>query len=90
MIPASFKYLRADSAEAALDALAKIRRRGEAAGWRPLAAPTHEAWVWPDPEVLVDIGRLDELRYVREDGDRTLVPSRRSDSSNSTIPWLPT
>ncbi|WP_343971280.1 FAD binding domain-containing protein, partial [Streptosporangium amethystogenes] len=72
MIPAAFSYVRAGSVQEALD---ELSRHGGAAR---LLAGGHS--LLPamklrraEPGVLIDIGRLGELAYVRADGDRIAV-----------------
>ncbi|MEV4380009.1 FAD binding domain-containing protein [Streptosporangium sp. NPDC049644] len=72
MIPAGFSYVRAGSVQEALD---ELSRHGGAAR---LLAGGHS--LLPamklrraEPGVLIDIGRLGELAYVRADGDRIAV-----------------
>ncbi|MFL5799420.1 MAG: FAD binding domain-containing protein [Actinomycetota bacterium] len=72
MIPASFDYERADSVDAAVSLLqqhgedAKVLAGGHSL--LPLMKLRLAA-----PTVLVDIGRIGELSYVREDGDRIAI-----------------
>ncbi len=68
MIPAAFDYQRADSADAAL---ALLNEHGDEA---KLLAGGHSLLPLMKlrlaaPEVLIDVGRLDDLRYIREEGD---------------------
>ena len=72
MIPAAFEYERADSVDAALAALA---RHGDEA---KLLAGGHSLLPlmklrFATPSVLVDVGRLKELSYIREDGDEIAI-----------------
>jgi carbon-monoxide dehydrogenase medium subunit len=72
MIPSAFEYERADSPEHALELLA---RHGEDA---KLLAGGHSLLPLmklrlAQPSVLVDIGRLSDLSYVRESGDRIAI-----------------
>ncbi|MEZ5169585.1 MAG: xanthine dehydrogenase family protein subunit M [Acidimicrobiia bacterium] len=72
MIPAPFDYLRADSAEVALEALAE---HGDDA---KLLAGGHSLlplmkFRLATPSVLVDIGRLADLSYVRDAGDELAI-----------------
>ncbi|MBD0290933.1 MAG: xanthine dehydrogenase family protein subunit M [Thermoleophilia bacterium] len=72
MIPAPFEYERATSVE---DALALLARYGEEA---KLLAGGHSLLPlmklrFARPSVLVDLGGVDELRYVRDDGERVAV-----------------
>ncbi len=72
MIPASFDYRRASSLEEAVDLLAaggedtKLLAGGHSL--LPLMKLRLAA-----PAQLLDIGRLSELSYVREDGDRVVI-----------------
>ena len=72
MIPATFSYQRAGSVDEALDL---ITRHGEEAkflaGGHSLV-PLMKLRL-AVPEVLVDIGRLGELRYIRDDGSHIAV-----------------
>ncbi|MBH99392.1 MAG: carbon monoxide dehydrogenase [Acidimicrobiaceae bacterium] len=68
MIPASFDYERATSVE---HALSQLKEHGEEA---KLLAGGHSLlplmkYRLAAPAVVVDIGRLSEMSYVREDGD---------------------
>ncbi len=72
MIPVAFEYERADSAEAALALLAE---HGDDA---KLLAGGHSLiplmkFRLAAPAVLVDIGRLSDLSYVVDDGDRLRI-----------------
>jgi aerobic carbon-monoxide dehydrogenase medium subunit len=72
MIPASFEYQRVGSVEKALDLL---REGGEEA---KLLAGGHSLLPlmklrFARPSLLVDIGGLSELSYIREDGDRITI-----------------
>ncbi len=72
MIPAAFDFIRADSVEAAIAALAE---HGDDA---KLLAGGHSLlplmkFRLATPGVLVDIGRLDELSYVRDAGDHLAI-----------------
>ena len=68
MKPAPFDYVRADSLDEALGALAEHGDDAKViAGGQSLMAMLNMRLV--KPEVLVDIARLDELDYCRVDGD---------------------
>jgi carbon-monoxide dehydrogenase medium subunit len=66
MIPAAFEYVRAESVDHATSALAGDEAKVLAGGQSllPLMRLRLAA-----PEVVVDVGRLADLRGVREDGD---------------------
>ena len=71
MIPAAFEYELAGSVD---DAVALLGRDEDAkllAGGHSLV-PAMRLRI-SRPSLLVDIGRLDDLRYVREDGDRIAI-----------------
>lgn len=72
MIPAAFDYVRADSVEAALEAL---NEHGDEA---KLMAGGHSLLPMMKlrlavPEVIVDIGRIADLSYIREDGEELAI-----------------
>ena len=86
MIPAAFDYVRAGSAE---EAVALIGEHGEdakfLAGGHSLL-PLMKLRL-ASPSVLVDIGRLKDLSYIREDGDVIAIGAltRHMDVQNSTV-----
>jgi carbon-monoxide dehydrogenase medium subunit len=67
MIPAAFEYARAGSVDEAVALLGGDEDAKLLAGGHSLI-PTMRLR-FSRPSLLVDIGRLDDLRYVREDGD---------------------
>ena len=86
MIPAKFDYERADSVEAAVSLL---QQHGEDA---KLLAGGHSLLPLMKlrlaaPRVLVDIGRLSDLSYVREDGDHVAIGAltRHHDVANAAV-----
>lgn len=94
MIPAAFEYVRADSAEAALAALAS---HGDEA---KLLAGGHSLiplmrFRLARPEVLVDVGRIGELKYINDAGDHLAIGAltrhmdvETSDLVRSEVPLL--
>ncbi len=72
MIPAAFEYVRADSIGAASAALTEHGEDAKllAGGMSLLPLMKLRLAV---PSVLVDVGRLADLRYVRDDGDRLAI-----------------
>ncbi len=72
MIPAQFDYVRAESAE---EAISLIGQHGDEAkfiaGGHSLL-PLMKLRL-AQPSVLVDIGRLSDLSYIREDGDHIAI-----------------
>jgi carbon-monoxide dehydrogenase medium subunit len=71
MIPAEFEYHRAASVDDAIEALGRDADAKLLAGGHSLI-PALKLRI-TRPSVLVDVGRLDDLRYVREDGDRIAI-----------------
>ena len=70
MIPAAFDYARAGSINEAIELLGREDAKAIAGGHSLLPLLKLR---FARPSLLVDIGRLDDLRYVREDGDRIAV-----------------
>jgi len=71
MIPAAFEYERARSVDEAVELLGRDEDAKLLAGGHSLI-PAMRLRI-SRPSLLVDIGRLDDLRYVREDGDRIAI-----------------
>ena len=71
MIPAAFEYERAGSVEQAVELLGRDDDAKLLAGGHSLIPLLRLRFA--RPSLLVDIGRLDDLRYVREDGDRIAI-----------------
>jgi carbon-monoxide dehydrogenase medium subunit len=71
MIPAAFEYRRAGSLEEAIELLGRDEDAKLLAGGHSLI-PAMKLRL-ARPTTLVDIGGLDGLRYVREDGDRVAI-----------------
>ncbi len=72
MIPVAFDYVRADSADAALAALAEHGDEAKLmAGGHSLLPMMKLRLAYPS--VVVDIGRLDDLSYVRDGGDHIAI-----------------
>jgi len=67
VIPAAFDYARAASIDEAIELLGREDSKVLAGGHSLLPLLKLR---FARPSLLVDIGRLDDLRYVREDGDR--------------------
>ncbi len=70
MIPAAFEYERAGSVDHAIELLAGEDAKLLAGGQSLIPVLRLR---FARPAVLVDVGRLDDLRYVREDGDRIAI-----------------
>jgi len=71
MIPASFEYRRAGSVEEAVELLGSDADAKVLAGGHSLIPLLRLRFA--RPSLLVDIGRLEGLRYVRDDGDRIAI-----------------
>ena len=71
MIPAAFEYVRAGSVDEAVALLGGDEDAKLLAGGHSLI-PTMRLR-FSRPSLLVDIGRLDDLRYVRKNGDRIAI-----------------
>jgi aerobic carbon-monoxide dehydrogenase medium subunit len=71
VIPAAFSYQRAGSVDEAIELLGRDDDAKVLAGGHSLI-PAMKLRI-ARPSVLVDIGGLDDLRYVREDGDRIAI-----------------
>lgn len=72
MIPASFTYRRAGSIAEALSLLGEYGDEAKVLAGGHSLLPLMKLR-FAVPEYLVDIGRLDDLSYVREDGDTVAV-----------------
>ncbi len=72
MIPASFDYVRVDSAEAAIDALVEHGDEAKLLAGGHSLVPLMKLRL-ATPAVLVDVGRLDDLRYIEDRGDHVAV-----------------
>jgi carbon-monoxide dehydrogenase medium subunit len=70
VIPAAFEYARAGSVDEAIELLGREDAKLLAGGHSLIPLLRLR---FARPSLLVDIGRLDELRYVREDGDRIAI-----------------
>jgi len=70
MIPAAFEYERAGSVDHAVELLADDDAKLLAGGQSLIPVLRLR---FARPSMLVDVGRLDDLRYVREDGDRIAI-----------------
>ena len=70
MIPAAFEYERAGSVDHAIELLAGEDAKLLAGGQSLIPVLRLR---FARPSLLVDVGRLDDLRYVREDGDRIAI-----------------
>ncbi len=72
MIPSAFDYVRADSVEGAIAALAEHGDEAKLLAGGHSLLPLMKLRL-AAPSVLVDIGRLTELSYVRDAGDHVAI-----------------
>lgn len=72
MIPSAFEYVRADSVDAAIAALAEHGDDAKLLAGGHSLLPLMKLRL-AAPSVLVDIGRLSELSYVRDAGDHVAI-----------------
>lgn len=72
MIPAPFEYTRVDSADAALAALAEHGDEAKLLAGGMSLLPLMKLRL-ATPAVLVDVGRLHDLSYVRDAGDHVAI-----------------
>jgi carbon-monoxide dehydrogenase medium subunit len=87
VIPAAFEYARAESLEHAIELLGRDGDAKLLAGGHSLI-PLLRLRSYVRPSLLVDIGRLDDLRYVREDGDRVAIGALTRHAQLVTDPLL--
>ena len=72
MIPAAFEYVRAESVDHAASALAQHGDEAKVLAGGQSLLPLMRLRL-AAPEVVVDVGRLADLRGVREDGDALII-----------------
>lgn len=72
MIPAAFDYVRADSVDAALGALTEYGDEAKLLAGGHSLLPLMKLRL-AAPSVLVDVGRLDDLRYITDAGDHIAI-----------------
>src|SRR5215468_9482199 len=71
MIPAQFEYARANTLDEALNLLAQNEDAKILAGGHSLIPAMKLRLAMPS--MLVDIGRIKDLSYIREEGDQILI-----------------
>lgn len=72
MIPAAFEYIRAGSVEEAVDALVQHGDEAKLLAGGHSLLPLMKLRL-ADPEVVVDLGRVEQLRGVRDGGDHLVI-----------------
>lgn len=89
MIPARTEYVRADSAEQALQLLAQHGEEARLLAGGQSLIPLLKLRL-AAPSVLIDIGRISELRYIRLDRDEVAVGALARDHDLQTSAMLHT
>lgn len=86
MIPAAFEYVRADSADAAIAALAEHGDEAKLLAGGMSLIPLMKLRL-ATPAVIVDVGRLRDLSYVRDGGDHLAIGAltRHRDLETSAV-----
>ncbi len=86
MIPAAFDYVRADSVDAALSALTEYGDEAKLLAGGHSLIPLMKLRL-AAPSVLVDVGRLDDLRYINDAGDYIAIGAltRHRDLETSSL-----
>ncbi|GAA4612030.1 FAD binding domain-containing protein [Saccharopolyspora hordei] len=72
MIPAQFEYVAPSTVEEAVTALAQVGDEGKVLAGGQSLLPVLRMRL-ADPQLLVDLNRIEELRGVREDGDALVI-----------------
>lgn len=89
MIPARFDYIRAETVEHALQLLAKHGEEARLLAGGHSLIPLMKLRL-ATPSVLVDIGRIPDLRYIRLDGDEVAIGALTPDHDLETSTLLRT
>ena len=86
MIPAAFDYVRAGSAAEAIDLIGQYGDEAKFLAGGHSLVPAMKLRL-AQPTVLVDIGRVADLSYIREDGDQIAIGAltRHMDVENSPV-----
>ena len=87
MIPAAFSYARAESVDEAIALLAEHGDEAKLLAGGHSLLPLMKLRL-ATPSVLVDVGRLDELSYVREAGDEIAIGGLTRHHDVETDPML--
>ncbi len=86
MIPAAFDYVRAESAEEAIHLIAQHGDESKFLAGGHSLLPLMKLRL-AQPTVLVDLGRITDLSYIRDDGDAIAIGAlaRHMDVENSPV-----
>jgi aerobic carbon-monoxide dehydrogenase medium subunit len=86
MIPPAFEYERAGSVDEAIELLGRDEDAKVLAGGHSLIPLMRLRFA--RPSLLVDVGGLDDFRYVREDGDRIAIGALTTHAALASDPVL--
>jgi carbon-monoxide dehydrogenase medium subunit len=87
VIPAQFDYVRAESAEEAISLIAQHGDEAKFIAGGHSLLPMMKLRL-AQPSVLIDIGRLTDLSYIREDGDEIAIGALTRHMDVETSPVL--
>jgi carbon-monoxide dehydrogenase medium subunit len=87
MIPAAFDYQAPTSVDEAIKLISQLGDRGKVIAGGHSFIPIMKLRL-AQPEVLVDIGRIGDLRYVRADGDRIAIGALTTHHDVMTNPTI--
>jgi carbon-monoxide dehydrogenase medium subunit len=87
VIPAQFDYVRAESAEEAISLIAQHGDEAKFIAGGHSLLPMMKLRL-AQPSVLIDIGRLTDLSYIREDGDQIAIGALTRHMDVETSPVL--
>ncbi|MHB2024929.1 MAG: FAD binding domain-containing protein, partial [Mycobacteriales bacterium] len=87
MIPAAFDYLRPESVDEAVSALGTLGEDAKLLAGGQSLLPLLRLRL-SNPTALVDIGRIGELRGIREDGDWIVIGAATSHHEVLTSPLV--
>ena len=87
MIPATFEYVRADTADAALSALGEHGDEAKLLAGGQSLLPLMKLRL-AVPSVIVDVSRAGDLSYVRDEGDEIAIGALTRHHDVATNEWL--
>lgn len=87
MIPAPFDYVRADSVEHALELLAEHGDEAKLLAGGQSLLPMMKVRL-AMPGLLIDLGRIDELRGISVDGDQLVIGAMTTHAEVAASPWV--
>ncbi len=87
MIPATFEYVRAHTVEEAIQLLQRYGDRAKLLAGGHSLLPLMKLRL-AQPEVLIDLGRITELRGIREEGGRLVIGALTTHDEVATSPLV--